>query len=665
MVQAASELAPQQVLEQALRLLTRERAKASHFGYPAQRGSRLAPMSTLEQRRQELQQQFGAKGAPYGKKVQAALARSGEGLSPAAIAQLLQQQEGAQRGFEESKVLPMLRSQFGTGFVPREAAFRRESEGELGRGLEETRAALAAIQRQAAGIQQRENLETAQVMQALGQGKQAQRETLLGALEESAGKKHAIGNMERQAAQQARTQEAYEPQRRVELLTQALRGPAGVLEREGVDPAIARQEAMNVLKALQTAGVDIQQPPSQWTIGKAMPSYPGQRVAGTPPEMSAAWDTLERMHPSLKETSAAQRKALEQEALQAAPVGERAVGRIPEAMRGRIQNLEHEGQQRLRKDIGAISQHYIQLGQYGSPQHQKAVEERTAAVNKAILERRNALLEGELGTQLAHTGQERMSGLQKLVTHGGERQREFMDLMKKIKGAEKTGEAKFHNRQDELDELYRNYQNERAWEWPHMRAQAHAGAMRNIFGGLEQAGVDFPHGLARLQTGYSSLEQELAKYRTEAERQAAEYRTVQAANQGLHQQLQQRQQAEAAAAAAEANRRWQEQQAAQYAQAEAQRRAAEEAEAQRLAAFAPPAPQMGASPHMTPAQRALLTNLQYLGKRGYVTQEPAQSYIEGLASKWQQHGGDLQNPQFVAALQQANAQQAKHPSLRR
>jgi hypothetical protein len=105
-----------------------------------------------------------------------------------------------------------------------------------------------------------------------------------------------------------------------------------------------------------------------------------------------------------------------------------------------------------------------------------------------------------------------------LGLYGDQGQKEFGDTLSKIRDMNKLGSTKWGNEQAENEDLYKNYQNEAAWEWPHMKGviagNARSGALGDVFRGLSNRGIGLDQ-LAALNTNYSELEKENLTRRAE------------------------------------------------------------------------------------------------------------------------------------------------------
>lgn len=511
--------APEELTREAYKLLAKEKARVGGLNYAPYKGASVSPMSSLTQRARTLQEQFAAKPAPYSGKIQSVLSRDNQGITPANVQELLGQLQGAQRGFSQGPILDKLRDEFRSAIEPRIGGFTGRIEGDIGRYLPEAQGTLENLARVSGSLESSRNRQTASTFQNLQAGKQAQREALLKNLEQFGAQKQAYNNMGIGANKAQFDREANEPYRKLQLLEQALR-TTGVNPDEPLHPDLAKSQTEQIAQALRAYGVDPSRPSTQWDTTRTQPArYTGQLVAGLPAEIAASGNILERLDPSLRDSYTDQRKALTRGLLDNPSLSASAVGKLNPAMAGKVSMLEQSAQERMQKDLEALGNQYIRLGQYKSPQHLKAAEERAAELNKAVLEQRNKILQESLRDQLALGHEEEIDKIKQLGQIGGQSQKDYGDLLKTIRDTNKLGAEKFANNQAENEELYKNYQNENLWQWPHMRAAARSegmqagigegrsGALGEVFRGLGDRNISLDN-LAALNTRYSEIEKE-------------------------------------------------------------------------------------------------------------------------------------------------------------
>ena len=503
----ASDLAPEQLLEEGAKILARDQARLSGLSYPVYRGQTVAPMSSLTQRARTLKEGFARKPAPYSRKLETVLNRPNAGIDPARQLGMLGQR---QQDFSDSSMLGALRRQFRESYDPNIDRFRGKGQEDVRRGLNEASGELRDIGRASGVLEQSSNEQLVNALQALQAQKQGRREGLTGTLEQFGAQKHGYTNLANQAQRNQFNEEAAAPYNRMERLREAL-GPLNA-NMESAHPDIQAQSGKDALQALRAYGVDVSAPVGAWGEARTAPAtYKGQLMANLPPEILASHSTLEAVNPKFKDTSYDQRKGLLRQLMTDRGVGQRAEEAVPERMRGAVEGLESEARQKLKKDLAAINNRFIQVNQYGSPQHMREAERRAREVSKATLGERNKLLQQSMKSELSLGHQGQLSNLRQLGLYGDQGQREFGDTLSKIRDMNKLGSTKWGNEQAENEDLYKNYQNEAAWEWPHMKGviagNARSGALGDVFRGMDRRNISLDQ-LAGMNTNYSELQRE-------------------------------------------------------------------------------------------------------------------------------------------------------------
>ena len=514
---AKTSYAPEELTREAYKLLAREKARVGGLNYAPYRGPSVAPMSSLTERARTLQEQFAAKPAPYSGKIQSVLSRENQGITPANVQELLGQLQGAQRGFTQGPILSQLRNEFRSAIEPRIGEFTGRTESDIGRYLPEAQGTLENLAKVSGGLESSRSRQTARTFQNLQADKQARQQALINNLQQFGAQKQAYGNLGIEASKAQFDREANEPYRKLQLLEQALR-TTGVNPDQPLHPDLAKSQSEQIAQALRAYGVDPSRPSSQWTTSQS-PRYTGQLVAGLPAEIQASGNILERLDPSLKDSYTEQRKALTRGLLDNPSLSASALGKLNPAMAGKVSMLEQSGAERMQKDLEALANQYIRLGQYKSPQHLKAAEERAAEINKGILVARDKILQESLKEQLALGHESEIDKIKQLGQIGTQTQKDYGDLLKNIRDTNILGAEKFANQQAEIEDLYKNYQNENLWQWPHMRAAARNEGMQagigegrsavlgDVFRGLGDRNISLDN-LAALNTRYSEMEKE-------------------------------------------------------------------------------------------------------------------------------------------------------------
>lgn len=507
-------LAPEELRDEAYKLLAKDRERLAGLNYPAYKGQTVSPMSALTQRARELRSEFASKPAPYSAKIEKVATRNANSFSPERIAAQLQMLQGGQQQFNQDKILGTLQQQFREAYNPRIARFHAKREKDTSAGLNELRGGLENIGAASNTLGQKGNQRLADALRTLQAQKENRGESLIGNLEQFGAQQHGYTNLKNQIAKNLFEKEARTPYERMNMLQQALEPLKGDFGME-VHPDVQGMHAQDAIKALRAYGIDPSKPVNQWDSSRTTPStYQGKMVADLPPEILASQNVLARLDPKFQDVLYNQRKALMGQLVEDEDIGAKALNEAPTKMQPYIASLEDAAKKRLKQDMAAINNKYIQANQYGSAQHIKEADKRARQISKATLEERNKLLLNTLKEQLSlgHEGQ--IGNIGQLGLYGSLGHKEFGDVLRNIRGVNELGATKWANEQGENEELYKNYQNESLWQWPHMRTQARMEAARDIFGDLADRNISLDN-LANLNTRYSELEKELAKYKQE------------------------------------------------------------------------------------------------------------------------------------------------------
>lgn len=498
-------------LEKGYSRLAQDRARLSGLNYPAYQGKTLSPMSDLTQRARGLQEYYGSKPTPYSDKISSVLSRP-TGLSENSAAGLLERTGGRQRDYGSS-LLGHLQKEFRSSYDDRVNRFQRKSGQDINRGLGEFRGKLGDISTLSSNLDQSSNQATAKALQGLSGQKQARRNLLIDNLDQFGRQKHALANLGMQADKAAFDQEARAPHEKADRLEEVLnRGSNAV--RGDIHPDLEGSMANQINQAMTAYNA-----PNQ--------KYTGEMIAGSNPELEVSQELMGGLSPKFRDTFYPERKELTGRLSNAdTSVSGLALDKVPDAIRGQIDQLEYAGKKRLKSDLGTLSNKYTRLGQYGSPQHMKMAEERARELNQATLEQRNKLTEGGLKNQLQMQHQSNIGDIKQLGMLGDLGQQEFGDSIKNIRDLNRLGSTKWQNKQAENEELYKNYMNEAMWAWPHMRGQAmrsgRTGAFSDVFNTIRDNNISLEN-LANLNTNYQEMERERDNYRTQIGNQANQY----------------------------------------------------------------------------------------------------------------------------------------------
>jgi hypothetical protein len=556
-------------------------------------------MSALTQQAREARQRYSTRPVPFEGKIGQVLARPSEGLNAQTIQDLLGGiRQDQQRVNDRS--LRSIQRQFNSTLDPYSGAekFNRKSEADLARSLTEAGGDLRTMGQGFGRLEQTRNDQIAKALRSLQQNRLDRRDAYLGTLEQFGNQRHALNNMQSQIDRNRFEDENMAPQRRMKSLAEVLEKTRGAMTpvMEGGHPDIERGGAEELIRALRAYGVDPSLPPDQWDRARREPAkYQGELLAPITPAMQASHDIAGRLDPALKDSYSPQRKQIINDLMGRQNITGQALQNLPEALRGPLAQLDQRLKEGRKKSIQEINNKYIKIGNYGSSQHKKDLEERVNQLNREALEERTRLLQGTLGREFRGQHERDIGNIGRLDLLGTQGQREFGNLITDVRNLNQLGAVQWNNNQNENEELYKNYMNQSSWEWPHLRNSARnegigtgrQEALGEVFRGLVDRNISLDN-LAALNTRHSELERERNQYHQDLlnAQQARDALQRQIATSAAEQQrIAAQRQAEAEA---ERQRQAQAAQAEQARQAEAERlrqlqaqQAAEAAEAER------------------------------------------------------------------------------------
>jgi hypothetical protein len=506
---ATESLALEELLQKGYRKLAQDRSRTSGLNYPAYRGEKLPPMSDLTQRARGLQEQYASKAVPYSNKISSVLSRP-TGIGDDRRSGLLNNTRERQQAYGNS-LLGTLQKEFRSSYEPRTEKFQRKNNAMMERGINEFKGKLGDINTLSGNLDQSSNQATAKALQGLSGQKQTRRNLLIDNLEQFGNQKHGLANLKNQADQNSFDSEVNAPDDKANKLEQVLNSISnGQRQSGGVHPDL-EPSLVNQLQQAMSAYDMPNQP------------YPGQLVADTNAELETSQNLMGRLGSKFRDSFYPERKDLTTKLTGEDSVSSAALNNLPESIQGQIDQLEYAGKKRAKSDLRGLENKYVRLGQYGSPQHMKEAENRAKDINQSILEERNKITEGGLKNQLQMQHQENIGDIQQLGMLGDQGQQEFGQGVKNIRDLNKLGSTRWKNQQAENEDLYKNYQNESLWQWPHMRNQirsagvqsGRSGALEDVFAGMQDRNISLDN-LAALNTNYSDIQRERDAYRDQA-----------------------------------------------------------------------------------------------------------------------------------------------------
>jgi hypothetical protein len=348
--------------------------------------------------------------------------------------------------------------------------------------------------------------------------------------------KHGLINRGLTAEKARFEAERNDPYARLQNLQQAMGNIGGNESGEMAGhPDLEKLNAQQLLKALQAYGIDTGKPADQWESSPRVnsPVYPGPLSPPVNETLDRSYKLAEELSPFYKERGYLDRKLTRKE-VEATPGSiNRTVEALPGQLAPRFDVLNEEAKRKLQKDITALNAKYIKQGTYGSQSHMQAVSDRARELSEATLGSRGKtaredLLKNVLSSQYEDIGKiGRLGQLDQLADS------EFGTNLADVKSTNLRGLEKWKNDQEQNEQLYRAYQNEKGFQQPRLLSNARntgvaAGidsGVGSVFSHFNNQGIDLST-ISDLRNRYSELERELENRNTSL-RSADEYRTRQ------------------------------------------------------------------------------------------------------------------------------------------
>lgn len=520
----------------ANQILLRDSAKLAGTNYSPYPGKTVAPMSALTQRAQALEQRRLDKGLPYQQGLSTLANSPIEGISQGNIQNVLNTVSGSQRNFNENVLLNKLGRQYNAYAQP----YLPKLENKLGQDattkLRELGSDIETLNAPLIKLEGKKNRAAFTALTQSAKAKEARERGLINDLYGYGEQKHGIVNKGLTAEKARFEAEKNDPYVRLQNLQQALNNLGG---GEGGDmaghPDLEKLNAQQLLKALQAYGIDTGKPADQWETANRVntPVYPGRLVEPVNQTMDRSYKLAEELSPFYKERDYLDRKLTRKDVVNTPGSINRAVEALPEQLNPKFEALDQEAKRKLKADINALNAKYIKQGTYGSQSHMQAVANRARELSEATLGARGKATKEDLLKGVTASQYSDINKIGKLGQYDQLANTEFGNNLADIKATNLRGLEKWKNDQEQNEQLYRAYQNEKSFQQPRLLNNARntgvaagidsgIGAMFNHF---NNQGIDLSS-ISDLRNRYSELERELENRNTSL-RSAEEYKTRQ------------------------------------------------------------------------------------------------------------------------------------------
>ena len=522
--------------DKAKQILLRDSSKLAGTNYSPYPGQNIAPMSALTQRAQALEQRRLAKGMPYQQGLSNLANAPTQGITPDNINSIVGNVGASQGNFDRNIALNKLTRQYGPRlepYLPRlENKLQQDATtklGELGSDIEGLNAPIRKL----------EGKKNRAAFTALSQSSRAKESRERGLINDLYGygeQKHGIINKGLTAEKARFEAEKNDPYVRLQNLQQALNNLSG---GEGGDlaghPDLDRLNAQQLTRALQAYGIDTGRPSEEWETANRVntPVYQGRLVAPVNQTLDRSYKLAEELSPFYKERNYLDRKLTRKDVENTPGSINRAVEALPGQLNPKFEALDREAKRKLKADINALNAKYIKQGTYGSQAHLQAVANRTRELSEATLESRNKATKENLLKGVTSNLYDDINKIGRLGEYDQLANTEQGNNLADIKATNLRGLEKWKNDQEQNEQLYRSYQNERSWQQPRLLNNARSsgvaagieGGIGSVFNHFNNQGIDLSS-ISDLRNRYSELERELENRNTSL-RSAEEYRARQ------------------------------------------------------------------------------------------------------------------------------------------
>jgi hypothetical protein len=300
-------------------------------------------------------------------------------------------------------------------------------------------------------------------------------------------------------------------------------------------PDLAQMNAQQLVKALQAYGVDTNKPPSEWESSARtnIPVYQGKLVEPINPTMDRSYKLAEELSPFYKDKNYLDRKLTRKDVINTPNSINQVVENLPQQLNPRFEALDHEAKRKLQADLNILNAKYIKQGSYGSDAHLKAVSNRARELSEATLGSGGTVAKNDLLKNIVSKHYEDINKIGKLGQYDQLANTEFGNILGEIKSTNLKGLEKWKNDQENNEQLYKAYQNEKAFAQPMLLNNARGtgyasgveGGINTVFNHFNNQGIDLSS-ISDLKNRYSELEKELAS-RNEAIKSAEDYKNRQ------------------------------------------------------------------------------------------------------------------------------------------
>lgn len=511
MANFTNSLSQDELREKIKQIIARDSSRLANTNYSPYPGKTLSPMSSLTQRAQLLDEQRSSKGMPYQNSLSKIANSPIKGISPGDLQTILGNLKNKHTGFGQNVVGGRLSKQFGSAYDPYRNKFESRLNKDTDLKLGETKGDIENLNSTIRNLESKRNNSIFDVVSNSAKGKNARQQGLIGMLGEFGQQKHGINNKILTGEKARFEAERNDPYERLQNLQQALHG----IDGEEDHPDLSAQNAEQLKKALIAYGIDVGKPVDSWGHNQSIhtPTYQGKLVEPINAEMNSSYRLAEEIDPKYQDKNYASRKNLRKDLVNSSNGLHNVVNELPSKLDPRFALLDAEAKKKAKMDMTALNAKYIKRGMYGGQSHIQSASDRMREINDATFGARSNVLKNELGQGITDNHSDSINKAHKLSQYDQLANTEFGDMLGDIKRTNTTGLEKWKNDQVGNEQLYKAYQNEKAYQQPRLLGNARATGADMGIGGMfshfANQGIDL-NSISDLQNKYNNLEKELS-----------------------------------------------------------------------------------------------------------------------------------------------------------
>jgi hypothetical protein len=466
-----NQLTLEELRNKAKQILLRDSAKLAGTNYSAYPGKTLAPMSSLTQRAQSLEQKRLAKGMPYLSSLNTIVNSSPQGLTPDNIQAVLNNIRDSHNSFNNNILLSKLNKQYGASLNPYLSNLEKKLKKDTNSKLGELASDIESLNTPLRKLEGKKHRAAFTAISQSAKAKEAREKGLIDDLYNYGEQKQDIINKGLTAEKARFDAEKNDPYIRLQKLQQALNNIGEFKENElPGNPDLNKLNAAQVNQALSAYGIDTSAPVDRWEgLSRShIPVYKGKLVEPINPTMEMSYKLAEELNPSYKDENYLNRKTIRKSIVNSPESISKTIAALPSQIVPKFQVLNQEAKRKLKADINALNAKYIRQGSYGSQSHMQAIANRTRELNDALLASRGKTVKEDLFKNITANQYSDINKIGQLGQYDQLANSEFSNNLADVKNINLKGLEKWKNNQEHNEQLYKAYQEEKSFQQPRL-----------------------------------------------------------------------------------------------------------------------------------------------------------------------------------------------------